>query len=58
MKMLKNFANEIAQVTWIGGRQLVVDTGYVLIFTGVLLVYFTLVDGVLGEIIKNIVTNR
>lgn len=54
--MIKNFINEISQVTWISGRKLAVDTGYVLIFAGVLLVYFTLVDGVLGKLIQNIIS--
>jgi len=56
--MIKNFVDEISQITWISGRQLAVDTGYVLIFTTILLVYFTVVDGILGEAFKNFVMNR
>jgi preprotein translocase SecE subunit len=56
--MIKNFVNEISQITWISGRQLAVDTSYVLIFTGALLVYFTLIDGVLGEALKSFIANR
>jgi len=56
--MIKNFANEISQITWISGRQLIMDTGYVLGFTIALLVYFTVVDGVLSELLKNFIANR
>jgi len=56
--MIKNFANEISQITWINGRQLIMDTGYVLGFTIALLVYFTVVDGVLSELLKNFIANR
>lgn len=54
MKMFKNFFSEVSQVTWIGGRQLVVDTGYVLLFSAILLVYFTVVDGLLAKILERI----
>jgi len=57
-KIIKDFANEISQITWISGRQLITDTGYVLIFTTVLLLFFTLVDGALGETFKNLIANR
>ena len=53
---MKEFFNEISQVTWISGRKLAVDTAYVLLFTVILLTYFAVVDGALGELIKNIIT--
>lgn len=52
---MKNFIKEISEVTWISGRQLTVDTGYILMFSGILLVYFTLVDGILTGIVKNFI---
>lgn len=58
MKMIKNFMSEISQVTWISNRQLMIDTGYVLAFTIILLLYFMFVDGILGEVIKNLLSNR
>lgn len=56
MKMMKNFVEEISQVKWLNGRQLITDTGYVLLFSGLLLVYFTVVDSILSEVVKSIVS--
>lgn len=48
---MKNIINEMKQVTWLTGRQLMKDTGYVLLFCGILLAYFTVVDNVLKTVI-------
>jgi preprotein translocase SecE subunit len=56
MKMMKNFVEEISQVKWLNGRQLLTDTGYVLLFSGLLLVYFTVIDSILSEVVKSIVS--
>ncbi|MGL5042128.1 MAG: preprotein translocase subunit SecE [Culicoidibacterales bacterium] len=55
--VFKSFADEIAQVKWLEGRQLMIDTGYVLAFSGLLLIYFTVIDSALSELVKRIVSS-
>lgn len=55
MKMLKNFMSEIGQVTWIPGKQLTLDTTYVLLFSVILMVFFFFVDLGLDQIVKEII---
>lgn len=55
MKMIKNFVNEIKQVTWISGKQLTVDTTYVVLFSAILMAFFFFVDFGLDQVIKEII---
>jgi preprotein translocase, SecE subunit, bacterial len=56
--MIKNLFAELTQVTWLGGRKLVTDVTYVLVFTLLLLVYFAGVDTLLAELFKRIFTSN
>lgn len=49
---MKKIIAEMKEVTWLSGRKLTIDTGYVLLFTGILLAYFAVVDKVLTDIVE------
>ena len=49
---MKKIIAEMKEVTWLNGRSLAQDTSYVLLFTGILLAYFAVVDKVLTDIVE------